>query len=76
MRRRGAVMRIIESDASVNEKLLSVKEAASQLGVSKSWVYQSDVPYVKLGRRRLYRPSDLVRYVRARMSHRISSEAL
>lgn len=53
----------------VNERLLSVDEAANQLGVSKSWLYQSDVPYVKLGSRKLFRPDDLARYINARVSH-------
>ena len=55
----------------VNERLLSVKEAAEHLCVSTSWLYRSDVPYVKICRRKHYRPSDLARYVNARVSHRL-----
>ena len=57
-----------------NEKLLSVKEAAAQLGVSTSWLSSASVPKVKLGRRTLYRPSDLAAYVNARVSHRAGLE--
>ena len=53
----------------VNEKLLSVQEAADVLGVSTSFVYQSKIAHAKIGRRRLYRPSDLARYVSAHISH-------
>lgn len=45
-------------------------EAATKLGVSKSWIYQSDIPYVKLGSRKLYRPTDVARYIEERVSHR------
>jgi hypothetical protein len=76
MQHRGAVVNIGARSAPVNEKLLSVKEAAQQLGVSESWLYQSDVPHVKLGRRKLYRPTDLAGYVDARLSHRIASEEI
>jgi predicted DNA-binding transcriptional regulator AlpA len=58
-----------------NETLLSVKQVAAHLGVSKSWLYQSDIPSVKLGRRRLYRPSDLAGYVSAHVSHHLHREA-
>ena len=71
MNNRGTVVSIAQGRVPVNEKLLSVKETAAQLGVSESFVYQSDVPYVKLNRRRLYRPSDLARYVNARVSHHV-----
>ncbi len=71
---RRSILSIDESKQPVNERLLSVKDAADQLGVSASWLYGSNVPNVKLGRRKLYRPSDLARYVNARVSHRIDSE--
>ena len=74
MKNRGAVGSIGNADAPVNERLLSVKQAAELLGVSPSWLYQSDVPSVKLGRRRLYRPSDLAHYIAARVSHRVGSD--
>jgi hypothetical protein len=74
MKKRGSVLSISGRDAPVNERLLSVKEAAEQLRVSTSWVYQSDIPRVKLGSRRLYRPVDLARYVNARLSHVLDAE--
>ena len=45
-------------------KLLSVSEAASQLGVSKSWLNQSRLSgrgpiFTKIGTRCLYDPEDL-----------------
>jgi excisionase family DNA binding protein len=44
--------------------LLSVREAAEYLGVSKSWLDKQRlvggfVPYVKMGRRVAYDPADL-----------------
>ena len=74
MRTRGAIGNIGGAIPPVNEKLLSVKDAAVQLGVSESWLYQSDVPKVKLGRRTLFRPTDLANYVGARVSHRADLE--
>ncbi len=71
MKGRSSVLSISQSPEPVNERLLSVNEAAQQLGVSKSWLYQSDVPYVKLGSRRLYRPTDVALYVNARVSHHL-----
>jgi hypothetical protein len=43
--------------------LLTVKQAAKRLNMSEAWLYASGVPYVKLGSRRLYRPSDLDHHV-------------
>jgi excisionase family DNA binding protein len=40
-------------------KLLSVKQAADYLGMSQAWLYESGIPCIKLGRRRLYRTEDL-----------------
>lgn len=34
--------------------LLTVKQAAKRLNMSTAWLFASDVPYVKLGSRRLY----------------------
>lgn len=44
-------------------KLYTVKEAAKYLTMSQAWLFASDVPHVKLGRRRLYRKEDLDGYV-------------
>ena len=62
------------SNPAVNDPLLSVKEAAAFLGVSASWVGQSNIPKVKFNRRTLYRPSDLRAYVDAHVSHDIGGE--
>lgn len=48
-------------------RLLSGEEAAKLLGMSRVWLYQSEVPYVKLGRRRLYRSSDLRVFISRRV---------
>lgn len=74
MKNRSTVVSITRDNLPVNEKLLSVKEAAEQLGVSESFVYSSDIPYAKIGRRKLFLPSDLALYVRGRRSHGIDSE--
>jgi predicted DNA-binding transcriptional regulator AlpA len=55
-------------------RLLSAREAAAFLGMSLSWVYQSDVPHSHLGRRRLYRRQDLDDYVARRLSHSVTEE--
>jgi excisionase family DNA binding protein len=47
----------------VPKGLLTVDEAARRLGVSKytlrGWVSQRRIPYVKIGRRTLFKPTDL-----------------
>lgn len=52
-----------------SDSLLSVKQAAALLNMSEGWLYQSGIPYVKLGRRRLYRRIDIYRYIEQRLSH-------
>jgi excisionase family DNA binding protein len=51
------------------ENLLNVAEAASRLGISRhtlnGWVSKRKVPFVKLGRRTLFNPADLVRIIKA-----------
>jgi predicted DNA-binding transcriptional regulator AlpA len=49
------------------DRLLSGREAAKLLGMSQAWLYQSDVPHVKLGRRRLYRSADLRSFINRRV---------
>ena len=71
MRNRGTIGSIGSVEAPVNERLLSVKDAAERLCVSPSWLYQSDVPHVRINRRLLYRPSDLADYVAAHVSHSV-----
>lgn len=52
------------------DRLLSGDEAASFLGMSRAWLYRSAVPFVKLGRRRLYRTADLRAFVSGRLKSR------
>lgn len=73
MRTRPTIGNISGTIPAVNEKLLSVRDAAAQLGVSASWVYQSDIPRARIGRRTMIRPSDLATYVDARVSHRVGA---
>ena len=49
--------------------LLSVKEAAQYLQMSPNWLYGSGIPFVRLGRRRLYRRADLDSFVDQHLSH-------
>jgi hypothetical protein len=51
-----------------DDRLLSVKEASAIIGMSDKWLYQSDVPFVRMGRRRLYMASSLLEYARQRLS--------
>ena len=49
--------------------LLSAKEAADFLRMSVKWLYQSDIPYVRLGSRRLYLRESLIEYATQRLSN-------
>jgi excisionase family DNA binding protein len=49
--------------------LLSVKQSAAYLNVSESYLYQSLIPHVHIGRRRLYRLSDLNSFIEQNLSH-------
>lgn len=56
----------------MDTKLYSVKEAAAYMGVSQRTVWEwtaprGDLPVVKLGRSRRYRPEDLQAFVAARI---------
>ena len=56
--------------------LLSVRDAAAFLSMSPSWLYQSDIPFVRLGQSsRRYRLKDLLPYVEQRLSHGVEGEA-
>jgi hypothetical protein len=61
---------LLESSERSNgdDRLLSVKEASAIIGMSDKWLYQSDVPFVRMGRRRLYMASSLLEYARQRLS--------
>jgi excisionase family DNA binding protein len=49
--------------------LLTVDEAAQRLGISKhslrGWVSRRQIPYVKIGRRTLFNPTDLDNLIKA-----------
>jgi hypothetical protein len=62
---------LLESSERSNgdDRLLSVKEASAMIGMSEKWLYQSDVPFVRMGRRRLYMASSLLEYARQRLSN-------
>lgn len=72
-----AIRTIPSRNTDVNEPLLTVRDAAEQLRVSPSWLYQNrEIPSVKLGRSRRWRPRDTAAYVEAHTSHDISTEAI
>ena len=48
---------------------LSVKEAAALLRMSDKWLYQSDIPFIRLGRRRLYLRGSVIDYATQRLSN-------
>lgn len=64
-----ANIEVLDATGKSTEGLLSVKEAAAYLGMSEGWLYQSGIPFAKLGRRRLYRRSDLDQFVTNHLSH-------
>jgi hypothetical protein len=46
------------------EKLLSLKEGAEVLGIGlTSMKTRTDIPYVRIGRRKLFRPEDLRAFI-------------
>jgi excisionase family DNA binding protein len=51
----------------INQNLLSAGEAAHALSISintlRAWVRQQRIPYVKLGRKVLFRSEDLQAYI-------------
>jgi excisionase family DNA binding protein len=56
-------------DESEESGLLTVSEAAQRLRISGftllSWVSQRRIPYVKIGRRALFNPSDLDNFIKS-----------
>ena len=53
----------------ISSPLLSVKEAAAYLGMSKDWVYdrlKSLIPHVKIGGALRFRKGDIDRYIASR----------
>lgn len=59
----------------MTEKMLGIKEAAEELGVSihtlYTWVYQKKIPYIKLGKLVKFRPTALERFIE---KHEVSAE--
>ena len=53
----------------VQDGLLSVRDAADYLKMSPGWLYNSGIPFVRLGRSRRYRHADLDSYVERNLSH-------
>lgn len=51
----------------MSSKLLNVDAAAKYLGMSPSWLRDSRIPSVRLGRRRLWRQEDLDDYIDKRL---------
>lgn len=47
----------------------SAKEAAAFIGMSPNWLWQSDIPRVKLGRRVHWLREDLEAYLRNHRTH-------
>lgn len=52
-------------------RLLSAQEVADSLGVSRNFIYQManrrEIPFVKIGSRKLFRPEDLDSWVSSRL---------
>jgi len=59
---------VIDSQATANQRLISVSEAAAFLGVSPrslyGWVSQRQIPYRKAGRRVLFLESELLEWTK------------
>jgi len=56
------------------EKLLSVNQLADILGLKKitiyEWVRSNRIPFVKLGKRVLFQPSDIADYIKSKRVER------
>jgi hypothetical protein len=55
-------------DLADNFALMTVHEAARFLCMSEAWLYQSNVPFVKIDSARRYRRIDLIEYSAQRVS--------
>jgi hypothetical protein len=51
-----------------NYALMSVHEAAQFLRMSQAWLYQSNVPFVRIDSARRYRRIDLIEFVEQRLA--------
>src|SRR5207247_344908 len=61
------------------EKLLTEKDVCAHIGravatLQKDRVYGTGIPFVKIGRRAMYRESDVTAYLAALPAHRSTSE--
>lgn len=54
-----------------NFALMTVREAARFLSMSAAWLYQSNVPFVRIDSARRYRRIDLIEYSTQRLAHRV-----
>lgn len=48
---------------------MSAKDAAAYIGMSESWLWNSDIPRVRLGARTKWLREDLEAYLRAHRTH-------
>ena len=57
------------------DRLLNIEEVAIQIGLSKSTLYvytcKKQIPYIKLGRRVMFDPKRIDRWIRERMIEEI-----
>jgi hypothetical protein len=51
-----------------NYALMSVQEAAHFLRMTQAWLYQSNVPFVRIDSARRYRRIDLIEFVEQRLA--------
>ena len=54
-----------------NFALMTVNEAARFLRMSEAWLYQSNVPFVRMDSARRYRRIDLIQYAEQRLSRAV-----
>jgi excisionase family DNA binding protein len=55
----------MKNEKTVSEPmLLSIDESAEKLGMGRTWLLtQTEIPYVRIGRRKLFRPEDLQAFI-------------
>lgn len=58
-----------DSEGNDPDEFLSVKGAARFLKMSPSWLYGSNIPFVRFGRSRRYRRRDLVAHGNEHLAH-------
>lgn len=62
-----------EQRSEAERGAFSAKEAATYLGMSESWLWHSDMPRVRLGRRVKFLRDDLDAYLKARRTHGVAA---